>query len=113
MDENKEKRLVKRFVQHAQLEIRVLCRSGSSRQGDLIDCSEAGIGLFSREAIKKRQVILLRVCETPPSHISTWPKEAGQFHMIAANVRWCQESISTDGEPGFRIGLMRLQPFHG
>lgn len=113
MDEIKEKRLIKRFSQHALLEIRGYCRMGSGRQGELTDCSEGGVGLFSREAMKRGEVILVRVCDDLPPRTSYWSKEAGRFHMITVKVRWCQEGFSTGGEPGFRMGLMRLPPFHG
>jgi hypothetical protein len=106
-----EKRLAKRIARHAQLEIRVHCRWGAWGQGELIDCSERGVGLYSREALKTGAIILLRVCDASPSCDSMSSAEAVPFHMITAKVHWCSEGASADGLPGYRIGVQQLQPY--
>jgi hypothetical protein len=71
----------------------------------MINCSKTGVGFFSRQQLKPSTVIVMRI-----SSSSRGPIDAGQFHMVTAMVRWCQEGVSLEGEPGFRIGAKRLLP---
>jgi hypothetical protein len=112
MDEQVEKRSTKRFFRHAAVEIRGHTRSNLCAKGKLIDCSEGGVGFFSREEMKRGDVVLLRVCAASSRETSRWSSEAGPFNMITAKVRWCLESQSRDGEDGFRVGSQRMLPFY-
>jgi len=112
MNENAENRLTRRFARHAQVEIRGHSRSGWRVQGELIDCSEGGVGFFSPEPVKKGEVVLLRVCQESPHDTSRWPQEAGQFNMITAKVRWCIEGRTVESTGGFRVGVQRMLPFY-
>jgi hypothetical protein len=112
MNAHAEKRSTRRFARHAQVEIRGHARSGWRAQGELIDCSEGGVGFFLLEPMKKGGVILLRVCHESPHDASRWPKEAGQFSMITVKVRWCHKGHSVEGAGGFRVGGQRMLPFY-
>jgi hypothetical protein len=112
MDVKNEKRLTKRFVRHAAVEIRWHRRSDLCAEGVLVDCSEGGVGFFSPEAMKRGDVILLRVSAASSPERSCWSSEAGQFNMVTAKVRWCLESPSHDEYDGFRVGSQRILPFY-
>ena len=112
MDIKDEKRLTKRFVRHAAVEIRWHCRPELRAEGVLVDCNEGGVGLFSPEAMRRGDVILLRVSAASSQEASCWPSEAGQFNMVTAKVRWCLESPSHDEYDGFRVGSQRILPFY-
>ena len=112
MEKKDEKRSTKRFARHAVVEIRGHARSNLYAKGELVDCSEGGVGFFSPEAIKRGDVVLLRVCAPSSQEASQWSSEAGQFNMITAKVRWSIKSWSQDGEVGFRVGSQRLLPFY-
>ncbi len=112
MDVKNEKRLTKRFVRHAAVEIRWHCRPDLCAEGVLVDCSEDGVGFFSPEAMKRGDVILLRVFAASSPERSCWPSEAGRFNMVTAKVRWCLGSPSHDEDDRFRVGSQRILPFY-
>jgi len=112
MDEHVEKRSTKRFSRHAVVEIRGHTRPDLVVQGKLADCSKGGVGFFSPEAMKRGDVLLLRVCTASSVEPTRWPPEAGQFNMLTAKVRWCLESLSPDEKGGFRVGSQRMLPFY-
>lgn len=112
MDEPVEKRLTKRFPRDAAVEIRGHTRAELRVKGKLADCSEGGVGFFSPEAMKRGDVVLLRICAASAQEAPRWPSEAGQFNMLTAKVRWCRESRSADDGEGFRVGSQRMLPFY-
>ena len=112
MTEQAEKRSCKRFARQAVVEIRGHTCSHHFANGELIDCSEGGVGFFSPEEMKQGDVVLLRVCAASSRDASRWSPEAGPFNMITAKVRWCLESRSRGGEDGFRVGSQRMLPFY-
>lgn len=112
MEEQAEKRSTKRFTRHAAVEIQSHTRSNRYIKGKLVDCSEGGVGFFSPEAMKRGDVLLLRVCELSSQETSLWSLETGQFNMITAKVRWCLESPSQNGEDGFRVGSQHMLPYY-
>jgi len=112
MNAHTEKRSTKRFTRHSGVEIRGHDCSDWCTKGELIDCSEGGVGFFLPEPIKKGRVILLRVCQESPHDASRWPKEAGQFSMITVKVRWCHDGRTANGAGGCRVGGQRMLPFY-
>jgi hypothetical protein len=112
MSAHTEKRSTKRFTRHAGVEVRGHACSDWCTKGELIDCSEGGVGFFLPEPMKRGGVILLRVCQKSPHDTSHWPQEAGQFNMITAKVCWCLEGCSAEGTRGFRVGVQRMLPFY-
>jgi hypothetical protein len=112
MDERVEKRSTKRFACRAAVEIRGHTRSALQARGELVDCSEGGVGFFSPEAMKRGEVVLLRVCAASFQETSRCSAEVGQFNMITAKVRWCLVRRSKDGNDGFRVGSQRMLPFY-
>ena len=112
MKAHPEKRLTRRFARQAEVEIRGHTRSHWNAKGQLVDCSEGGVGLLSPERMKRGEVVLLRVCAESARDTSRWPEEAGQFHMITAKVRWCFENFSEKDGAVYRVGVQRLLPFY-
>ena len=112
MNAHTEKRSTKRFTRHSRVEVRRHDCSDWCTKGELIDCSEGGVGFFLPEPMKRGGVILLRVCQKSPHDKSHWPQEAGQFNMITAKVRWCLEGCSAAGTRGFRVGAQHMLPFY-
>lgn len=112
MNAHTEKRSTKRFTRQARVEIRGHSRSDWCAKGELIDCSECGVGFFLPEPMKRGGVILLRVCQESPQDGSRWPQEASQFSMITVKVRWCHKGRNVEGADGFRVGGQRMLPFY-
>ena len=106
-----EKRKFERFAAGlASVEIQDFGRRGQHCRGEMIDCSEAGVGLFTPYPVRPYAIILLRACQALSDGVQKRPADAVRFHMLSAEVRWCQEGFSADGHPGFRIGVARLLP---
>ena len=112
MDIEFEKRLTRRFVRHAAVEIRWHSRPELCEKGILVDCSEGGVGFLSPAAMRGGDVILLRVYDVSSREASHWSREAGQFNMMTAKVCWCRESRLPEGEDGFRVGGQHMLPFY-
>lgn len=112
MNEHADKRSTKRFARRAKMDIRGHTRASLRAKGDLVDCSEGGVGFTSGEALKRGEVVLLRVCGESSHDVSPWPPEAGQFNMITAKVRWCLEIPCIEADSRFRVGVQRMLPFY-
>ena len=112
MDVKNEKRLTRRFLRHAAVEIQRHCQPELRAKGVLVDCSEGGVGFLSPAAMRIGDVILLRVCAASSRGTSRWPAEAGQFNMITAKVCWCREQQRDDKDEAFRVGSQRMLPFY-
>jgi hypothetical protein len=76
----------------------------------MTDCSKTGVGLFAAQQVRPHTILLLCTVPGASGNGAQWPAEAGRFHMISAEVRWCQPWTSPDGRRGFRIGAKRLMP---
>ena len=112
MNEHTEKRSTRRFTRQATMEIRGHTRVSLRAKGVLIDGSEGGVRFTSGEAMKKGDVVILRVCGGSRRDASPWPAEAGQFNMITAKVRWCLEIPCLEADSRFRVGVQRMLPFY-
>jgi hypothetical protein len=107
-----DKRKIERFATRCPIvEIRDLSRSGQLYRGELIDCTNAGVGLFVPYPVRPPAIIVLRACHDISCHgAQEWPADAGGFHLVSAEVRWCQAWVSAEGRSGYRIGVARLSP---
>lgn len=112
MDDMAEKRSSRRYAQPARLKIEIHGRVGWCGYGELIDCSESGVGFWGPESIKRGAVILLRVCASSAHVARRWPREAGPFYMVNAKVRWCREVPVAGGTASYRIGAKRMLPYY-
>jgi hypothetical protein len=110
--ECREKRKAERFATgRAIVEIQEFGRRGQHCRGELIDGSETGLGLFTPYPVRTRAILVLRACQDmSPDGAHHSPADSVRFHMVSAEVRWCQEGYSPDGRPGFRVGVVRLLP---
>jgi hypothetical protein len=112
MDEMLERRLAERFPQAARLEIQIHCREGWGGRGDLVDCSESGVGFHVAKRLKQGTVVLLRVAKPLPRRSSHGDQDATRFNMVTAKVRWCRELPSPAGIALYRVGAKRMLPFY-
>lgn len=112
MDETLEKRSTRRFANAGRVEIRVHGRKGWCAPGELVDCSEAGVGLQVSERLKRGTVVLLRVSGGLPPASCHEDLEGVAFNMVTAKVRWCREVPSPAGVSFFRVGVQRMLPFY-
>lgn len=112
MDETLDRRLANRFPQAARLEIQIHCRAGWGGRGDLVDCSESGVGFHVAERLKRDTVVLLRVAKPLPGTASHADQDATRFNMVTAKVRWCREVPSPAGVALYRVGAKRMLPFY-
>jgi hypothetical protein len=106
----REHRSTKRFAETGRVEIRMLCRAGWHGVGELIDSSQGGMGVCTSDVLKRGTIIVLRMNEKTPATATRWHQEAGQFNLVTAKIRWCQELRSDSGASVFRIGVQRLLP---
>jgi len=57
-------------------------------------------------------VVLWRLMGQMSHKTSHEGREAVQFNMVTAKVRWCLEIPSPAGVSDFRIGVQRMLPFY-
>ncbi|MGD9332921.1 MAG: hypothetical protein PVJ53_16525 [Desulfobacterales bacterium] len=110
--ECREKRKAERFATgRATVAIQDFGCRGQHCRGELIDCSETGVGLFTPYRVRPHAILVLRACQDiVPTGAQPSPADSVRFHMLSVEVRWCREEFWADGRPRFRIGVARLLP---
>jgi hypothetical protein len=108
-----DQRQGERFAWQIPVEIMAIGRRGACARGNLVDCSNGGIGFFAAREFKPHTVIVLRI-DAPFDGRQAISRPAGvaPFYTLSAVVRWCRRENSPNGQTGYRIGVARLLPAH-